>query len=51
MRKTIIPNKLQTASHARVCKENKKNKKNDCPLKYFVVKGSTLEGCRKTATI
>ena len=26
-------------------------RKNDCPLKYFVVKGLTLEACRRTATI
>ena len=31
-----------------VCKENKE--KNDCQLKYFAVKGSTLEACRRTVT-
>ena len=31
-----------------VCEENKE--KNDCQLKYFVVKGSTLEACRRTVT-
>ena len=36
-----------------VCEENKKEleEKNNCPLKYFADKGSTLEGCRITATI
>ena len=40
--------KLQV--HARVCEENaEENKeKNDCRLKYFAVKGSTLEACRRT---
>ena len=33
-----------------VCEENKENKKNDCQLKYFVVKGSTLEACKRTMT-
>ena len=31
-----------------VCKENKEE--NDCQLKYFVVKGLTLEACRRTVT-
>ena len=31
-----------------VCEENEENKKNDCQLKYFVVKRSTLEACRRT---
>ena len=31
-----------------VCEENKE--KNDCQLKYFVVKGSTLEACRRIVT-
>ena len=31
-----------------VCEENKE--KNDCQLKYFAVKGSTLEACRRTVT-
>ena len=31
-----------------MCEENKENKKNDCQLKYFVVKRSTLEACRRT---
>ena len=53
MRKTSIPNKLnhKPQAHARVCDENEENKeKNDCRLKYFVVKRSTLEACRRTAT-
>ena len=33
-----------------VCKENEENKKNDCQLKYFAVKRSTLEACRRTMT-
>ena len=33
-----------------VCEENKENKKNDCQLKYFAVKRSTLEACRRTVT-
>ena len=50
MRITIIPNKLnhKLQAYTRVCKENKE--KNDCPLKYFAVKGSTLEACRRTVT-
>ena len=50
MGKTSIPNKLnhKSQAHARVCKENaEENTKNDCRLKYSVVKGSTLEKCRK----
>ena len=45
--------KPQTAIHARVCEENKKEleEKNDCPSKYFEVKGLNLEGCRTTLTI
>ena len=34
-----------------VCEENKKNyveEKNKCPLKFFAVEGSTLEGCIRT---
>ena len=31
-----------------VCEENKE--KNDCQLKYFAVKGSTLEACKRTVT-
>ena len=52
MRKTNELNKLnhKLQAHARVCKENtEENKeKNDCRLKYFAVKGSTLEACRRT---
>ena len=51
MRKTNISNKLnhKSQAHARVCEENtEENKKNDCWLKYFAVKGSTLEACRRT---
>ena len=56
MRKTNIPNKLnyKPQAHARVCDENAKEedekKKNDCRLKYFTVKRSTLEACRRTET-
>ena len=32
-------------------KKMKKNLKNDCQLKYFAVKGSTLEACRRTVTL
>ena len=51
MRKTSIPNKLTTNRMPMlgVCEENE-NKKNDCQLKYFAVKGSTLEACRRTVT-
>ena len=52
MRKTNVSNKLnhKPQAHARVCEENaeeENNKKNDCQLKYFAVKGSTLEACRR----
>ena len=55
MRKTNIPNKLnhKLQAHARVCDENEEEedeKKNDCRLKYFAVKRSTLEACRRTVT-
>ena len=53
MRKTNIPNKLnhKPQAHARVCDENAEDeKKNDCRLKYFAVKRSTLEACRRTET-
>ena len=53
MRKTNIPNKLnhKPQAHARVCDENEEDgKKNDCRLKYFAVKRSTLEACRRTET-
>ena len=33
-----------------VCDENEENLKNDCWLKYFAVKRSTLEACRRTVT-
>ena len=33
-----------------VCDENEENKKNHCQLKYFAVKRSTLEACRRTVT-
>ena len=34
-----------------VCEENEENKTiYDYQLKYFVVKGSTLEACRRTVT-
>ena len=50
MRKTSKPNKLnhKPQAHARVCEENQE--KNDCLLKYFAVKRSTLEACRRTVT-
>ena len=32
-----------------VCEENKE-KENNCQLKYYAVKGSTLEACRRTVT-
>ena len=54
MRKTNIPNKLnhKPQAHARVCDENEEEEKkiNDCRLKYFAVKRSTLEACRRTET-
>ena len=54
MRKTNISNKLnrKPQAHARVCEENEEEnkEKNDCRLKYFTVKGSTLEACRRTVT-
>ena len=54
MRKTNIPNKLnhKPQAHARVCDENAEEdeKKNVCRLKYFAVKRSTLEACRRTET-
>ena len=54
MRKTSIPNKLnhKPQAHARVCDENEEENKikNDCRLKYFAVKRSTLEACRRTET-
>ena len=34
--------------HTRMCKENKElEEKNDCPLKYFVVKVLILKGHRR----
>ena len=33
-------------THAWVCEENKLEEKNNCPLKYFVVRGSTLKECQ-----
>ena len=35
-----------------VCEENEgnKEKENNCQLKYFAVKGSTLKACRRTVT-
>ena len=58
MRKTNISNKLnrKPQAHARVCEENEEEneeenkEKKDCRLKYFTVKGSTLEACRRTVT-
>ena len=35
-----------------VCKENKElEEKNHCQLKYFTVKGSIMEACRRTVTL
>ena len=51
MRKTSIPNKLNHKPQVYaigVCEENEE--KNDCQLKYFAVKRSTLEACRRTVT-
>ena len=54
MRKTSIPNKLATNRKPMlgVCDENEEENKikNDCRLKYFAVKRSTLEACRRTVT-
>ena len=52
MRKTSIPNKLATNRKLMlgVCDENEEEKKNNCRLKYFAVKRSTLEACRRTVT-
>ena len=54
MRKTSIPNKLATDRKPMlgVCDENEEEEKkiNDCRLKYFAVKRSTLEACRRTVT-
>ena len=58
MRKTSILNKLihkPQAIHGgqRVCKENNElelEEKNEI-LKYFVVKGPNLKGCRRTVTL
>ena len=51
MRKTNISNKLnhKLQAHDRVSEDNaEENKeKNDCWLKYFAVKGSTMEACRR----
>ena len=49
MRKTIIPkinHKLQ-ANAIGVCEENK----NETWLKYFAVKGSILDACKRTVTL
>ena len=54
MRKTSIPNKLATNRKPMigVCDENEEEEKkiNDCRLKYFAVKRSTLEACKRTVT-
>ena len=44
MEKTIIPNHKPQAYARGV------QRKNDCQLKYFVIKGSTLEVRRRTVT-
>ena len=45
MRKTSIPNKLNNKlqAHARGVQRKRRKLKNDCQLKYFVVKGSPVE--------
>ena len=48
MRKPSIPNKLNHKPQAH--EENEENKKNDFQLKYFTVKRSTLEACRRIVT-
>ena len=54
MRKTSIPNKLATNRKpilgVRDENEEEEKKINDCRLKYFAVKRSTLEACRRTVT-
>ena len=48
MRETSIVDNLncKTQAHARGCEENKfEEKKNDCPLKYFMVKTLIVKGC------
>ena len=53
MRRTILPNKLnhKPQAHTRgVRRKQRKFSKNDCQLKYFAVKGSTLEACRRAVT-
>ena len=51
MRETSIVDNLncKTQAHARVCEENKKEleEKNDCPLKYFMVKRLIVKGCTR----
>ena len=52
MKKTSTRNKLNHKSQG-VCEENKEKEleeKINCPSKYFAVKGSTTEGCRRTET-
>ena len=40
--------KVHTQAHAKVCDENKKNKKkNETPGKIFFVKDQTFKGCRR----
>ena len=34
-----------------VCEENKLEEKNNCQLKFFAVKGTTLQGHKRTATV
>ena len=38
----------QTTNHKLMLGVCEEIKKNDCQLKYFAVKGSTLEACRRT---
>ena len=51
MGKTTIPNKLNNKlqAHDRLCEGNEEKK--NCQLKYFGIKGSILEACRRTVML
>ena len=55
MRETSISGNLNCVylcSHARVCEENQLELENKLlHVKIFVMKGSTLKGCRRTVTL
>ena len=54
MREASIPGNLKCVytPHARVCEDNKLElEKNEILLKYFMVKGLTLKGCRRNVTL